>query len=284
MTDAAHMVDAHTCPAHGGGPLVPAAPLPILVTSLTAARLADFATCLGPTDVLFEGKSMVLAGGLPMSGVGHKTAHSGVIVSGAPSVQIGGPTFALPPNVNVEGNAAYQNKVIRDLYLLSTTPTGRELLAKLGASGQPVTIKEYHGTNGYCTPNSGSDATNGKPTGSIIQYNPDYRSNAYDSSGNLLAQPGQVILGHEMTHALANAEGRQAQGVDSNPPASEPRIEGEEAQAIGTGSHSGDVPPPRPNENSLRKDLGLPRRDNHFGTGGPAAGEPAPINLRPGGY
>ncbi|WP_437898092.1 M91 family zinc metallopeptidase [Sorangium sp. So ce124] len=40
-------------------------------------------------------------------------------------------------------------------------------------------------------------------TGSVIQYNPDDRSNAFDASGAMIAQPPQVILGHEMTHALA---------------------------------------------------------------------------------
>jgi hypothetical protein len=113
----------------------------------------------------------------------------------------------------------------------------------------------------------------------VIQYNPDYRSNAYDSSGNLIAQPPQLILAHEMAHALANSEGDHQYGTDPSPPASEPNIEEEEAQAIGTGSHTGRSP----SENSVRSDLGLPARDNHFGTGGPAPGEPAPLNLRPGG-
>jgi hypothetical protein len=94
----------------------------------------------------------------------------------------------------------------------------------------------------------------------------------------LLPQPPQVILGHEMCHALANSSGTQAQGTDPSPPASEPNIDQEEAQAIGTGSHNGQSP----SENAIRNDLGLPRRDNHFGTGGPTAGEPAPLNLRPG--
>lgn len=65
-------------------------------------------------------------------------------------------------------------------------------------------------------------------------------------------------------------------GVDPAPPASEPTIEREEAATIGTGSHRGDDL----TENTFRDDLGLPRRDNHFGKA-----TPAPTgDLRPGGY
>ena len=53
----------------------------------------------------------------------------------------------------------------------------------------------------------------------------------------------------------------------------------EEAQAIGTGSHTGQ----NPSENSLRSDLGLPQRANHFGQIGPVPGAPPFTNLRPGG-
>jgi len=60
-------------------------------------------------------------------------------------------------------------------------------------------------------------------------------------------------------------------------PASQPGIEEEEAQAIGTGSHSAQ----NPSENTLRNELGLGRRDNHFGRN-PNPGDPTAPNLRPG--
>lgn len=62
----------------------------------------------------------------------------------------------------------------------------------------------------------------------------------------MIAQPPQVILGHEMTHALANSEGTHRYGTDPSPPASEPGIEQEEAQAIGTGCHGADPASGRP--------------------------------------
>jgi hypothetical protein len=172
----------------------------------------------------------------------------------------------------------FQQKTYRDLFLISTTPSGKALLDQIGATGKPVTIVQHTGTNNFCTPLNGTNATNGTGTGSTIQYNPDYRSNAYDSSGNMIANPPQTFLAHEMCHALANGNGTQATGTDPSPPASQPNIDQEEAQAIGTGSHNGR----NPSENAFRNDMGLPRRDNHIGTGGPATGEPPPLNLRPG--
>jgi uncharacterized Zn-binding protein involved in type VI secretion len=288
MLPAARVFDLHFCPLftpavppipHVGGPVLPPGGAPVLIGGMPAARLADMCFCVGPPDVIAAGAATVLVGGLPAARLFDQEIHGGLLLTGSPTVLIGGPTFSLPPNFKIDGPPSFQNKVIRDLYFLSTTPSGAKLIQRLEAAGETVTFVPNPGTNGFCSPTDWDDARSGTPTGSVIQYNPDYRSNAYDSSGNLIAQPPQVILAHEMCHALANSEGTHRQGTDPSPPASEPNIEEEEAQAIGTGSHTGRTP----SENSVRSDLGLPARDNHFGTGGPAPGEPAPLNLRPGG-
>jgi hypothetical protein len=206
-----------------------------------------------------------------------------MILLGCFTVLIGDPAFALPANVTISPTAPpdFQNKTIRDLYFLSTTPSGQAILAGLAASGQPVTIVPCPDpANSFCTPNNGTDAGNGTGTGSTIQYNPDINMVAYDAAGNQIAMPPQAVLGHEMCHALANSNGTQQSGTDPTPPASQPNIEGEEAQAIGTGSHNGQ----NPSENSLRNDMGLPRRDNHYGSPTPASGGPPSQNYRPGGY
>lgn len=283
---AARLTDPHVCPAsdgpkpHVGGPIQSPGLPTLFIGGMVASRLADFCVCVGPLDVITKGATTVLWGGLPAVRVTDSAAHGGLVVMGCPTVLIGGPAFAVPANFTLSGSPAFQNKVVRDLYLLSTTPTGAALIARLTAAGQPITFQEWGGTNGFCRPASATDARAGTPTGSIIRYNPDYRSNAYDSAGNLLPQPPQVILGHEMVHALNNSEGTHHYGTDSAPPASEPTIAEEEASAIGTGSHSGDAV----TENGIRNDLGQGQRDNHYGTGGPQAGEPAPLDLRPGGY
>ncbi|HET8549433.1 MAG TPA: M91 family zinc metallopeptidase [Bryobacteraceae bacterium] len=282
---AARQTDFHMCPMfdgpkpHVGGPITAPCMPTVLIGGLPAARISDIAICAGPPDVITKGAATVLIGGLPAARMTDITTHGGMILSPcAPNVLIGDPAFSVPANITIKGAQAFMTATVRDLYYLSTLPSGKTLLNRLAASGQPVVIVEHTGTNGFCTPDNGTHAQDGTGTGSTVQYNPSYRSNAYDSSGNLIAQPPQMILGHELTHALANAEGHQASGTDPSPPASEPTIDAEESQAIGTGSYNGTSP----SENSLRNDAGLPRRDNHYGTGGPAAGEPAPLNLRPG--
>jgi|SRR5215467_15414393 len=279
--------DFHACPVvnvlvpHVGGNMLPTQ-AQTLVLDLPAERLADFGICTGPTDVIAQGSTTVLIGDLPAARMTDKTVHGGSIVSPcAPTVLIGGPTFTLPANFTLKGDPDFQNKLIRDLYQLSTTPTGKALIDGLGASGKPITfVPDSDPQNSFCTPDSGSDAQNGTGTGSTIAYNPNAKQNVFDRSGNAIAQPVQVVLGHEMAHALANAQGTQQTGTDPNPPASEPKIDREEAQAIGTGSHSAQ----NPSENSLRRDMGLPERDNHFRTNDPPANALPPTSVRPGGY
>ncbi len=277
MPKAARMADPHSCPVHGGGPIMPAAPVLVLAEPLQAARLADYAFCLGAPDVVFEGASTVLVGGLPFCRVGDHTAHKGEVGAGATEVLVGGATFSLPANIAIKGGPTFQNLVIRDLYLLWTTPSGKELLSRLEKAGQEIAIEpESTPDNSSCNPANQADAKHGKPTGSTVKYNPMIALRALDASNHDIDFPPQVALGHEMTHALDNSEGRHAYGTDPSPPASQPDIEEEEAQAIGTGSHSGDSP----TENSIRNDLNLPRRDNHYGDYAPGPTG----DLRPGGY
>jgi uncharacterized Zn-binding protein involved in type VI secretion len=263
---------------HVGGPIIPSCAPLVLTGTQPQARLSDLATCTGPPDVIAMGAATVLVHGLPAAREEDCMAHGGAIVKGFPMVLIGGPAFALPPNVKVGGNPLFQQQTYRDLFFLSTTPSGAQMLRQIGASGKPVTIVPLVGKGGGCTALNQRDAENGTGSGSTVEYNPEYRSNAYDKDGHLIAQPPQVVLGHEMCHAMNNANGQQATGTDPNPPKSEPDIDREEAQTVGCGSYEGRSP----SENSIRKDLGLPRRDNHGGTEGPAPGEPTPLDLRPG--
>ena len=206
-----------------------------------------------------------------------QTVHGGTILVGWPTVLVGGPAFQLPGNIQVKGPASYQNQVIRDLFVLSTTPSGRDLLKRLGDSNQTVEIvPEADPHNSFCSPNSSILAKVRSPTGSTVSYNPGVAIKVYDRAGNPVDEPPQVVLGHELVHALDNAEGNHSYGTDSNPPASEPTIPEEEARAIGTGSHTADSP----TENTIRNDLGLPARDNHYGTNAPTPTG----NMRPGGY
>lgn len=284
---AARVTDDHVCPMfdgpkpHKGGPINAPCSVSTKIGDLNAARLGDFAVCVGPLDVIFKGASTVLINDLPAARLTDTTVHLGVISPPcATTVLIGDPAFSLPSNIKVEGDPTFQNRTIRDLYFLSTTPSGAALLARLGAAGKEVRIIPTTASNGFCSPNSSFLARIGVPTGSVVQYNPTFTTTVWDPAGTALNEPPQLILGHELSHALANSEGNHQYGTDPTPPASEPNMDQEEAQAIGAGSHTGQTP----SENSIRNDLGMPARRDHFWTGvPPRVTDPPALNLRPGG-
>jgi uncharacterized Zn-binding protein involved in type VI secretion len=283
MNPVARVDDTTACPlvapnTHTGGPLANATPVHLHANGRPVIRLGDYAQCVlpAPRDVVFSGAATFTVCGLPVAHVGSAMVHGGTIVTGSPDFMVGGPSFALPANLVFAGSPEFQNAAILDLYLISLTPSGQEMFTRLEDAGQTVTINEHFDVNGFCSPVNQADADAGTPTGSSVLWNPSYRSNAFTDDGTMIPQPPQSILFHELAHALANAEGRQRHDVDPDPPASQTGIAEEEAQAIGTGSHNDDYP----SENSLRADWGLPRRDNHSGTGGPHADEQTPLDLR----
>jgi len=92
----ARLTDMHTCPMttgpvpHVGGPISgPCAPT-VLIGNMPAARISDMAVCVGPPDVIAKGSATVLIMNMPAARIGDSTAHGGVIVTGMPTVLIGG--------------------------------------------------------------------------------------------------------------------------------------------------------------------------------------------------
>ncbi len=96
MPPAARVTDMHTCPMstgpvpHVGGPVTGPGVATVLIGSLPAAVMGDMCVCTGPPDVIVKASTTVLIGGKPAARMGDQTAHGGVIVAGAPNVQIGG--------------------------------------------------------------------------------------------------------------------------------------------------------------------------------------------------
>jgi hypothetical protein len=193
--------------------------------------------------------------------------HAALIGSGSHNVTIGGPSFALPPNLRVGGSAQFRNLVIRDLYLLSTTPTGREILERLERTGSVVTI-EPESVKSSKTAFEGRDST--------IFYNPSDGFVVRDRDSGYITAPPQTGLGHELVHAVHIGEGTNNKSD----------VNAEETRVRGDGMHYEDE---TINENRLREDLGQPERwgDAIHGRedpglkGVPVAGD---RNLRPGGY
>lgn len=92
---AARLTDLHTCPMvtglvpHVGGPVLQPGHPQTLIAGLPAARVTDFAVCVGPPDVIVSGSTTVFVGGLMAARMGDSTAHGGIIAAGCPTVLIG---------------------------------------------------------------------------------------------------------------------------------------------------------------------------------------------------
>ncbi|NQU87672.1 MAG: PAAR domain-containing protein [Mariniphaga sp.] len=96
MGAAARITDMHVCPMatvlvpHVGGPILPPGEPTVFIGGLSAARVGDMATCVGPPDTIIKGSATVFIGGKPATRMGDTTAHGGTIVVGFPTVIIGG--------------------------------------------------------------------------------------------------------------------------------------------------------------------------------------------------
>jgi uncharacterized Zn-binding protein involved in type VI secretion len=92
---AARVLDNHACPMvsglvpHVGGPITTGQPN-VLIANMPAARSTDLCTCAGGPDMNARGSATVLIGGLPAARLLDQTGHGGAIVTGAPTVMIGG--------------------------------------------------------------------------------------------------------------------------------------------------------------------------------------------------
>ena len=99
MPPAARVGDMHTCPMvtpgvppipHVGGPIIPPCCPTVIIGGMPAARVSDMATCVGPPDSIVKGSATVIICNMPAARIGDNTVHGGVIVSGCPTVIIGG--------------------------------------------------------------------------------------------------------------------------------------------------------------------------------------------------
>lgn len=95
MPIAARIGDMHTCPMydgkspHVGGPIMVGGPT-VTGANGPIARVGDMCQCSGPPDVIAKGSATVMVNGMPAARMGDNTVHGGVIVAGAPNIEIGG--------------------------------------------------------------------------------------------------------------------------------------------------------------------------------------------------
>jgi uncharacterized Zn-binding protein involved in type VI secretion len=287
---ASRLTDLHLCPSfngvipHIGGPVQPPGATTVFINGLPAARVTDPALCVGVIDSISTGAGTVMAMGLPVAHLTSRSLHGGIVVMGSLNVLVGGKSaefrFALT------GTQAEVGQLQEGLGLLYSTPSGRELIARLAASGQTVTISVTTG---------GSDATpasadpGGKDTS--VRWNPSQRVEGLPAGD---PRGGAVVLGHELCHALHNAEDTQGGGPHEQHPGQVGTSDrAEERQTVGSAppydanghpvsdasgnpagthtrrpdgtfeagpDHGHDVP----TENAIRDDFGFPRRPTYY--------------------
>lgn len=75
---------------HVGGPILEPGVPNVLIGNMPAAVVGDMCTCVGPPDTITKGSSSVFIGGKPAARMGDTTEHGGEIVTGLPTVMIGG--------------------------------------------------------------------------------------------------------------------------------------------------------------------------------------------------
>ena len=132
MPPAARITDMHVCPAvtvlvpHVGGPIIPPCAPTVLTGFLPQARVTDLLTCVGPPDVIQQGSATVVVVQMPAARITDPTVHGGVIVTGCPTVIIGGPAAAAV----MRGNTT----VIVDRVNQTITLVGTQEFSGTGAS------------------------------------------------------------------------------------------------------------------------------------------------------
>jgi uncharacterized Zn-binding protein involved in type VI secretion len=257
----------------------------VLVGGVTAARLSGLCLCGGEhISPIAEGAATVLVNGLPMARVGDHTLEGGVIAFGELSVLAGGEAFSVPSFIAIEGHSDFQMKVLRDLHIISTTPTGRRLFASMASTGRRVRIVPWgpkaaeersHMTMTdpqLVEPRLGNSrrdyndprASNGIGIDAKIEYNPDDWG-ALDGKGvEWRRSPNfspDVSLVHEMVHADDIMHGTIDEGWCRNP-GGWPNTPCGERRARGLPPFDDTARFPN-SENTYRDDRGYKRAEHH---------------------
>lgn len=96
---AARLTDMTMCPLatpgtppipHVGGPITGPCSPNVIIGGLLAARVTDIAQCVGPPDAILKGSGTVYINGLQAARIMDPTSHGGQILTGYPTVLIGG--------------------------------------------------------------------------------------------------------------------------------------------------------------------------------------------------
>lgn len=105
-------------------------------------------------------------------------------------------------NIRIEGTPEFVRQSVALLDTLATLPTGKEILAQLGATGNQTVIRRTEDMNAYASPldRANLDAATydaegkaGEGTDALVQWNPEFKMDSFTP---------EIVMGHELIHAL----------------------------------------------------------------------------------
>ncbi len=88
MPDAARITDPHSCPKHGGGPII-SGEMTVIIGGQPAARVSDKEICGPAMDAISKGERTVKIGNKDAARMGDPCEHGGNVTRGCPTVRIG---------------------------------------------------------------------------------------------------------------------------------------------------------------------------------------------------
>jgi uncharacterized Zn-binding protein involved in type VI secretion len=231
---ASRQQDLYLCGQHGlPGVVAEPSRHHVYITERVAARYTDPCQCMmGDAALIKEGAAQVLIGGLPAARRGVETVDGGQVLLGEPMVLIGGDLFSLPPCISIDSNdAAFQAKVLADLYKIGSTESGQALFASIEASGRTWTIcpgppPDSSDPNSVTRPDSKESepaSTDGTGTNATTYFNPDHKSD----------DPSDSTLFHEGMHADDITNGTADTQCYPNPGGCPDPCRGGELRAVG---------------------------------------------------
>ncbi len=241
----------------------------------------------------------VFAGGYPIERHRDVTAQNAGNCPGLVKLKeafvLDGSGIAIDPNMN----AAQREAILSNLERLAERPRTRELLNTLrndyqnrisaGQPGQLITVSANTTSGAVCAPGQaaqtplgpGANDYNGVGNPSWIQFDPNQSLNV---PGYSAAMPSELVLAHELVHALHSARGTtlagSAVGTLPNGSAAPAAMQNWEQQAMGIGTESNS----RLAESRFAEERGMPVRTTHGPSEGHFGHNPNPASVAPVGF
>ena len=198
----------------------------------------------GP-HVIIEGAGQIMVSGGPLE-YDEPDAIENDRMNEEPPAEVRDGKEQYAEGISLNGSPAFRAKVRAALDKLMETPTGCGLLRKIRKTGKDVQFVETADPNGVCRADEPAlavkapDGRAGRGSASTVAFNPDAAPRG---------APAEAVLAYVLAHARMNAMGMRERGKTRGV---------KNADLVAIGLHP--FPEGVSTENSLRREMGLPKR------------------------